>query len=150
MNKTYNQSTIGKIILFCVLVLEISLVINAYRNHEILWFVFGIFGSAILTYAFFTAGVFLRITVYDEGIRVDSKKLMKPKELSWHEIGMIVDDSWLGIHLYHLVPESRQKKRITIPCFIADYKDLLFEVVKKVPDLKVEPTVKELVSRKRI
>ena len=101
----------------------------------------------MLLYAFLAAGIFARISVLKDGIRVEAWKLMKIRELKWHEIGWVVDDSWMGIHLYHLIPKTPNEKRISIPWSIKNYKKLLSEVVKYAKEAEVEETVKRLVEK---
>lgn len=147
MYKTYRQTGLAKLFLFGILALEVALVFNSFKNRETGWFLFSILGVVILGYAFLAAGIYLRITINEEGIGVDSKKLMRSKGLRWEEVEAIVDDSWLGIHLYHCIPKNQDKKRITIPSSIENYKDLLAEAVKRLPGSRIDSSIIQLINK---
>lgn len=146
LKKAYQQSFWGKSILFAGLILGIDVVFESYIKDQTFWFWFSTIGLPLMVYAFLAAGVFLKIIVSEQGVKVEAGKLMRPRELKWEEIGWVVDDSWLGIHIYHLIPKSYEK-RISIPWSIKDHRDLLTQVIQRSPQAEVEESVKRLVEK---
>lgn len=145
---TYHQSWWGRLVLLSVFLLVLKLTVHSFTNKEMIGFIFGLVATPILGYYFLAFGIFLKITISQDGIRVNARKLIRSRELLWKEIDHMMDDSFLGIHFYHLIPKTADKRRITVSCSIANYKELLARITLNAHNAVIDNSVNVLLVKK--
>ena len=97
-----------------------------------------------------------KITVADAHIRFEAARLFPSRELAWSEIGYVKSDSIGGtgdapsIDAYWLIPKDRRsRKRVLIGPWVAHYKQLLREILERVPpDTKIDLDVFQTVRHR--
>lgn len=97
-----------------------------------------------------------KITVTDACIRLNAAHLLPSRELAWSEIGYVKFDSIGGtgdapsLDAYVLIPRDRRsRKRVLFGPWIANYKQLLREVLERVPpDTKIDPDIFRIVRHR--
>jgi len=97
-----------------------------------------------------------KITVNDACIRLEAAHLLPSRELAWSEIGYVKSDLIGGtgdapsLNAYVLIPRDRHsRKRILFGAWIANYKQLLREILERVPpDTKIDPDVFQIVRHR--
>ena len=97
-----------------------------------------------------------KITINDTSIRLEAAHLLPSRELAWSEIGYVKSDLIGGtgdapsLNAYVLIPRDRHsRKRILFGAWIANYKQLLREILERVPpDTKIDPDVFQIVRHR--
>jgi len=106
----------------------------------------------VLLFGWGTALTFAtKITINDASIHLEAAHLLPSRKMVWTEIGYVKSDSIGGtgdapsIDAYWLIPKDRRsRKRVLIGPWIASYKQLLREVLERVPpDTKIDADVFE-------
>lgn len=92
------------------------------------------------------------ITINENRIRFEAAHLLPTWEFCWEEIGRINLDSGgthdaPGLNMYVLLPRDRKlRKAIFFGSWIANYKQLLREILERVPpDTKIDPDIFRIV-----
>jgi len=150
---SFRCSLITKIL--CAMSLVLLTAVLRFFRQEPGWGYIVLTASLLLLFIWGTLLCFMtRITISPEGIRFEAAHLLPTWELRWHQIGHIKIDS-SGTHdtpsidAYVLIPNDRRiRKRIFIGPWIANYKQLLREVLEHVPpDATVDPAVVRIVRK---
>jgi len=97
-----------------------------------------------------------KITTNDTGIYFNAAHLLPSRELAWTEIGYVKFDSIGGtgdapsLDAYVLIPRDRRsRKRILFGPWMANYKQLLREILERVlPDTKIDQDIFQIVRHR--
>ena len=97
-----------------------------------------------------------KITVTDADIRFEAAHMLPTRELAWSEIGYVKSDSIGGtgdapsLDAYMLIPRDRRsRKRVLFGPWIANYKQLLREILERVPpDTKIDHDIFQIVRHR--
>lgn len=147
MSKQYRQEVWASIFCLVGILLGFYMFIDTMQRHNYSLSLLALAGLPFVIYIF-TITLFFQINLLEDSITITAKRLRKPQSLGWDEIGWVVDDHWIGLHVYHLVPNSYGKQRITIPAGVKNKEDLLKEIIRRAPQAKIEESIKQLVAKR--
>ena len=144
MHKSYHMGTFAKSFTIIGLILVLYMLFDAYINKNWFWFIFAIIGIPISMYMVL-AVINYRAIVSDNGLRIESQKFIIPQEIYWKDIYRVVDDSWAGIHIYHMIPQGLEKELLLIN-FIKDYRELLRDIAQNSPKAKIDESILRMIK----
>ncbi len=118
---------------------------------QVSWLVISLVVGWITAFSFATT-----ITINDIGIYFNAAHLLPSRELAWSAIGYVKFDSVGGtgdapsLDAYVLIPSDRRsRKRVLFGPWIANYKQLLREILERVsPDTKIDPDIFRIVRHR--
>ena len=87
-----------------------------------------------------------RYITTEKSIKIAAGKLFNPRELEWENIETITNSGrW-----YYITSNNYQERSISINSIVvANYKDLLREIIERAPHAKVDYSIKMLVQKNK-
>ena len=139
-----------------IIPLFIYLVIESAVTGDIMFSSFFFF--TMLFYIFMVVGLkSIKIIIDENGIQRKNAPLQKNVKYTWGEIEAIVDDylGTKGTRFTRLIIKSlnktKKRKAIVLPCNIKNHKDLIHEIVHRVPkNTKIDPSIFDYIGEKKI
>jgi hypothetical protein len=116
------------------------------REKEALYTMLLIICSCVFLY--FVVAIFKsRIIINDLGIKIDTSGLFPARELQWEDIVRVSDDSFIGLHIYHLIPK-RHKKVISISYGTTNRVGLMKQIVQHVTEQTlIDDSIRRLIDK---
>lgn len=153
--RSFNFGILARLFIGGFLIVWLT-VFNEMRHADILLLRVG-WWLGVLLFGWGTAFSFAnKITITDAHIRFEATHLFPSRELAWSEIGYVKFDSIGGtgdapsLDAYVLIPRDRRsRKRVLFGPWIANYKQLLREILERVsPDTKIDPDIFRIVRHR--